>query len=362
MKKEIKKYLEKNKFHKQFVYSFLPIITFESANYCYVKNPLVEKFGIKNLPGFIVVWKNNYEDWGDGNIEKITDGKTINLIVKENRVVIRKYKNRANEFLNLDYKKLTNRQLILILEEIDKILIETYHRYIFLIHDYFETGNKRMVELLPKVRVEMSDFVEELYKTIDKIIDALADRFSKIKWQTFMYATINEIIGLLQNPGAKDEFKKIYKRHLVFIFDGRKSHTIKDQKEVKKIVTYLKKQEKKIGKMEEIRGNVAFRGIIKGEVFKISEFDYEKIGKKTKGKKDYILVAPMTRPEFLPYIKKCKAIVTDEGGITCHAAIVSRELKKPCIIGAKIATRFLKDGQLVEVDANKGIVRILDKR
>jgi phosphoenolpyruvate synthase/pyruvate phosphate dikinase len=51
---------------------------------------------------------------------------------------------------------------------------------------------------------------------------------------------------------------------------------------------------------------------------------------------------------------------TDEGGITCHAAIVARELNKPCIIGTKIATQVLKDGMLVEVDANEGIVKILE--
>jgi pyruvate,water dikinase len=67
----------------------------------------------------------------------------------------------------------------------------------------------------------------------------------------------------------------------------------------------------------------------------------------------------MTRPEFVPLMKKAIAIVTDEGGITCHAAIVSRELKKPCIIGTKVATQVLKDGDMVEVDANSGIVRIL---
>tara|TARA_Y100000310_G_scaffold338021_1_gene426573 strand:- start:1597 stop:1776 length:180 start_codon:yes stop_codon:yes gene_type:complete len=56
-------------------------------------------------------------------------------------------------------------------------------------------------------------------------------------------------------------------------------------------------------------------------------------------------------------MKKAAAFVTDEGGVTCHAAIVSREMKKPCIIGTKIATKVLKDNDLVEVDANKGIVR-----
>ena len=65
----------------------------------------------------------------------------------------------------------------------------------------------------------------------------------------------------------------------------------------------------------------------------------------------------MTRPEFLPLLRQAKAIITDEGGLTCHAAIISRELGIPCIIGTKMATRILKDGDLVEVDANKGIVR-----
>ncbi|GAG22226.1 unnamed protein product, partial [marine sediment metagenome] len=51
--------------------------------------------------------------------------------------------------------------------------------------------------------------------------------------------------------------------------------------------------------------------------------------------------------------------ITDGGGTLCHAAIVAREMKIPCIVGTKIATRVLKDGDLVEVDADKGIVRKL---
>ncbi|MBU1854784.1 MAG: hypothetical protein KKF89_03620, partial [Nanoarchaeota archaeon] len=49
--------------------------------------------------------------------------------------------------------------------------------------------------------------------------------------------------------------------------------------------------------------------------------------------------------------------VTDEGGITCHASIIARELGKPCIIGTKNATEVFKDGDIIEVDANKGLVR-----
>jgi pyruvate,water dikinase len=75
--------------------------------------------------------------------------------------------------------------------------------------------------------------------------------------------------------------------------------------------------------------------------------------------KGEIVISINTNPSLLPILREANAIITDEGGIMCHAAIVSRELKKPCIIGTKIATQVLKDGDLVEVDANEGVVRIL---
>lgn len=107
---------------------------------------------------------------------------------------------------------------------------------------------------------------------------------------------------------------------------------------------------------EEIRGNIGSPGKIKGRVKIIMNAHNN-----PDFKKGDILVTGMTRPEFVPLMKKASAIITDEGGITCHAAIVSRELKKPCIIGTKIATKVLKDGDLVEVDANKGLVTIIKK-
>ena len=74
-----------------------------------------------------------------------------------------------------------------------------------------------------------------------------------------------------------------------------------------------------------------------------------------------ILVTSMTRPEFLLGMKKAAGVITDEGGITCHAAIVCRELKIPCLIGTKNATKILKDGYLVELKANHGRVKILER-
>ena len=74
-------------------------------------------------------------------------------------------------------------------------------------------------------------------------------------------------------------------------------------------------------------------------------------------KKGEILVSSMTHPDYSIGFQKAKAIITDEGGVSSHAAIVAREMKIPCIIGTKIATRALKDGDRVEVDANKGVIR-----
>ena len=72
-----------------------------------------------------------------------------------------------------------------------------------------------------------------------------------------------------------------------------------------------------------------------------------------------VLVTGMTSPDFVPLIKKASAIVTEQGGITCHAAIIVREFNKPCVIGTHTATKTLKDGDFVEVDADHGIVSIL---
>jgi pyruvate,water dikinase len=73
-------------------------------------------------------------------------------------------------------------------------------------------------------------------------------------------------------------------------------------------------------------------------------------------KKGDILVTPMTNPDFVPYMKLVSAIVTDKGGVTAHAAIVSRELGIPCIVGAETATKSMETGKKYTVDARNGVV------
>jgi phosphohistidine swiveling domain-containing protein len=106
----------------------------------------------------------------------------------------------------------------------------------------------------------------------------------------------------------------------------------------------------------ELKGTTAYKGLAKGiarivlDPFKVKRFD-----------KGDILITGMTRPEFLSLMKKASAFVTDAGGLLSHAAIVARELKKPCILATENASKVIKDGDLVKVDANRGIVRVLKR-
>jgi phosphoenolpyruvate synthase/pyruvate phosphate dikinase len=114
--------------------------------------------------------------------------------------------------------------------------------------------------------------------------------------------------------------------------------------------------------ISELKGQIAMKGIVKGRAEVLVWGSKEINEQMDKMEKGSILIAGQTRPQLMPAIKKAGAIVTDEGGITSHAAIVSRELGIPCIIGTKIATKVIRNGYELRVDADKGIVKILDKK
>ncbi len=103
-----------------------------------------------------------------------------------------------------------------------------------------------------------------------------------------------------------------------------------------------------------IKGSIAYNGVYKGKVKLI--YNKDDFSKMNDGD---IIVTTMTTPKFTPILNKAGAIITDEGGITCHAAIIARELKVPCIVGCKNATDVLSDDMEVEVNADIGIINIL---
>ena len=107
---------------------------------------------------------------------------------------------------------------------------------------------------------------------------------------------------------------------------------------------------------EVVKGIVTCKGEAEGKVVIVK--DRSELHKVEVGD---ILVTPLTTPDFVIAMKKSVGIVTDLGGITSHAAVTSRELGIPCIVGTKNATKNLKDGDLVKLDTEKGIVEVLKK-
>lgn len=117
---------------------------------------------------------------------------------------------------------------------------------------------------------------------------------------------------------------------------------------------FVPKVEIQHNEMSEIKGTVASKGKAQG-IVRIIHVPHKVLDFET----GMILVAPETTPDYIALMKQAAAIITDKGGITSHAAIVSRELGIPCITGTNIATRVLHDGDFVEVDAVNGIVKII---
>lgn len=135
----------------------------------------------------------------------------------------------------------------------------------------------------------------------------------------------------------------------IFILQSRPITTIKGGIAIEK-VEKVEKVEKTEGRIL-ITGQGASPGTATGKVVLV--MSVKDVGIVQEGD---ILVTKMTNPDMVPAMRKVAAIVTDEGGMTCHAAIVSRELGTPAVVGTKTATSILKHGQTVTVDGEKGII------
>lgn len=209
-----------------------------------------------------------------------------------------------------------------------------------------------------KLTMELRDVrKKDCYLAVTMLSNSIREMFSRLGLdeEKIIYTIYHDFIT---GDYKKEDFKqKLEKRSQGFlIYFGQEGPEIEyvdyDQAKIEIYKAMFGTGEES----DEIRGNTANPGYAKGAVkIVLSAKDFAKFNA------GEILVTSMTRPEFVPLLKKAAAVVTDEGGLTCHAAIVSRELKKPCVVGTKKATNILKDNDLVEVDADKGIIKILQK-
>ncbi len=169
------------------------------------------------------------------------------------------------------------------------------------------------------------------------------------------YLTIDETKQFLQTgvaPVSIVEIKERAQGYLILRKNGQ-SFVVASGNKMREILRQ-ELGEQVSSAAQEVRGTVGSVGLARGPVVIVhTKHDLRRV------KDGDIMVAVTTNPDFVPAMRRCKAIVTDEGGMTSHAAIVTREWKVPCVVGTKIATKVFRDGDMVEVDARRGVVRKL---
>ena len=223
--------------------------------------------------------------------------------------------------------------------------------------DAFHHFILEMAGIIVWAKPRRKDYQSKSYYHVEKLLQEIGNRLSLTldEMRSISPALLEK--ALLDGHIDHKAIQEIFQLHVclpqdgkIVVLTGKEAETFCEE--------HIQEEEKvEVAKTDHLKGACACAGIAKGTV-KIINVPSE-MKKMNQGD---ILVSTATTPSIVPVMKMAAAIVTNEGGLTCHAAIVSRELQIPCVVGTKIATRVLKDGDLVEVDATKGVITILKRK
>lgn len=203
-------------------------------------------------------------------------------------------------------------------------------------------------ELLPQLE-EARLYSEKVYTLTEEFMVALAEKVSKSTFypKHLILSMVKEELDDYIETGnlpSKDLLEKRFQSSALLFEDG--DYTLVSGEKSAKVEEQVLDTRK-----DQLKGQSAFSGKVKGRVRIVHSPDEHDL------KHGEILVTGMTRPEFLPLVEIASGIITDAGGILCHAAITAREMKKPCIVGTVNATKVLMTGDMVELDAETGIIK-----
>ena len=193
----------------------------------------------------------------------------------------------------------------------------------------------------------------QYYFTADRVNCALAVS-SGLPYQDILMMQESELVAAVQKNKLPSDLEARREQCVMLILGGRAPSSIISGRAAGYIIKELELRRQVKPETRLIKGQVAYPGTVEGRV-RVVKTEAESRALQA----GEILVSPMTYPDLLPAMRRAAAFVTDTGGITCHAAIVARELKKPCVIGTKFATQVLKNGDWVLVNAEVGEVKKL---
>lgn len=202
-------------------------------------------------------------------------------------------------------------------------------------------------------KLHLREVKVRFYCCMDGLMDEIAGRLGLDRYQV-RHLMVEELAGALRGEVEVDgESMNRRIEYCVFHFSAGQTVVYEGQR-ARDLFSVVSDTDVSATKV--VTGVCAFPGVIEGRVTQV--LDVENGDRFPRGD---VLVAYMTDVGVVPAMKRARAIVTDVGGVTCHASIIAREFNIPCVIGTKIATKVLLDGYRVEVDATKGIVTVLSK-
>ncbi|MFZ2188632.1 MAG: PEP/pyruvate-binding domain-containing protein [Candidatus Moraniibacteriota bacterium] len=220
--------------------------------------------------------------------------------------------------------------------------------------------SKAQIDRLSKFHNDRKSVFLDFFKFLENLCLSVSSNDPKIKQKNLAYLTIPEIKKYLTGKLDCQEINRLQssrqKGYLYHAYSAKKEgEIISDLKGIraKELLSRIDSEEN-----SELAGVSVSSGKVTGEVKIISlntKLKNEDVSRK-------IIVTTMTTPSMDIFLKKVRGIVTEEGGALCHAAIFAREAKIPTITLVKNITNILKDGDLVEVDANEGVVRVLKRK
>jgi phosphohistidine swiveling domain-containing protein len=374
--KELLRYFQEFGEHRlKLAYSLYPPLIIEQILENEIKNELIHKLKENHKEAlFEKYWAtiNTKTQLNDADKEEIELLK-IAVEVQEkggiyNKQIDNKLQKHAEEFCWLPYYgfnlpiwgKEHFRQELEKIENPDKKLIDKEKKYkdqnelVQRIKEEFkETPLKELVEIV-QIFLHLRSYRTEVMRKTQYYVRPLLEEMAKrigIEFNNFLLLTPEEIRVFFEKgvQPAMNEVKERGMHHAIIMVSGS-IEIISNQGELESLRKMLVAEEER--KLT-LKGTGVFPGKVRGTVKVIAN-----IREAQKVRNGDILVTSMTTPEMHRIIERVAGIITDEGGLTCHAAMVSRELHIPCVIGTGTATQTLRDGNIVILDSEKGIIEV----
>jgi len=243
----------------------------------------------------------------------------------------------------------------------------TYSRLDHVYSDHLYTSeleNKdSIIRLIQNNKNNIREKINPVFIDNNSLLNYIAKKVAKqfgLEREAVLACTVSEIRNLLKGE-LESGLIRTNSKNFFITKTGSKINYYFNAEAIQKKREFEKSTS--IEKITNLTGQAILKlGILKGEIYKI-EMNYEdfnaSIKKINEAPSDKIIAVESTLPEMIPLLTRSKAIVTDMGGLLSHAAISARELGIPCIVGVEQATKILKTGDIVEIDTDSGMVKII---